>query len=84
MTMNKELLNAFQKIIIDGANENGILLQNEFETKEDFKTWMISFTIATVKKEAGLTIQEAYDFVLGDGSFRDLADSCWEKCQAGN
>ena len=74
--MNKALLNAIKDEVIRIANSDSISLADEFGSPEKFKEWLISFTIINVKKTLECGIAEAYDIVLGDGSFGDLLDSC--------
>lgn len=75
-----QVLNAVQAYIIKFANENGIVLADEFESVDHFKKFVISLTIRTAM-EIGLSLQEAYDLVIGDGEYQKLADAIWEANQ---
>lgn len=80
--MNQELLNGVKDIIINWANSEGISLADHFESRDDFAQWVISFTIKQVMDLLSIEIPAAYDIVMGDGSFKKLADDCWNQLQA--
>jgi len=77
--INTEFLNAVQKQLIDFANANGINLANEFKSVEEFKNFVFSFAIKSLMDIANMTVNSAYDFVMGDGSFQSLCDEVWAK-----
>ena len=81
MTNKFQILNAFQKKIIDFSNEQGISLAAEFGTVDEFKKFVVSFCIHLVM-ETGKTVQEAYDIVLGDGAYEQMADQVWATLKA--
>lgn len=70
---NTKLLNAVQKQIIKFSNEQGITLASEFKSVDDFKRFVVSLSMQMLI-DAGKTVQEAYDIVLGDGSWRQLSE----------
>ena len=72
-----ELLNAVQKLLVSFATESGIDLRAEFGTVEAFKKFVIAFTFKQLV-ELGVAVNEAYDMVLGDGSYDDLAAKVWD------
>ena len=75
--MNIELLNAAKDFIINQANEEGVLLADIFGTPEDFRQAVISIVITTVMDIMSVEMPEAYDIVMGDGSYQKLLDMCW-------
>lgn len=84
--MNKELLNGVQEMLINFANKNGIVLTEQFGTVEQFKVFVINFTIKSIMdlaKEMGteLEFNKVYDMVLGDGAYVQLANQVWESLQ---
>lgn len=76
-----ELVNAVRGFIVEQATKKGIFLQNEFETQEKFQTFVIAVTIKQLV-ELGLTVEEAFDAALGDGSYERLVQEVWEKLQS--
>ena len=72
-TMNNELLNKMRDMLVDQANSEGVELSSIFKNNEDLNNWIISKAIQLVKAQ-GKTIEEAYDFVLGAGAYKGLAD----------
>ena len=74
-------LNALQKLVIEQANQDGILLSDQFESPEAFRKFIISLAIRGVMEMGGLTIREALDLVLGEGTFQKIADDVWEANQ---
>lgn len=80
--MNTELLNNVKNLIIATANKDGRSLQDDFGTVEKFKDFVIAFTLRSLTEVMGMDISEAWDIVMGDGSFQTLCDDCWTKAQA--
>ncbi len=74
------LLNEVQKRMVDFANSNNISLHCEFGTVEKFKTFVVAFTIKMMV-DIGIDIAKAYDIVMGDGAYNQLASDVWERCQ---
>lgn len=74
------LLNEVQKRMVDFANSNSISLHDEFGTVEKFKTFVVAFTIKMMV-DIGIEISKAYDIVMGDGAYTQLANDVWAKCQ---
>lgn len=68
--MKTDLLNE----VVSYLAVNGVTPENTPE----FKNAVISLTIKTLH-ELGMSVSEAMDFVLGDGFFRQLSDTCWAK-----
>ncbi len=77
MSANLKLLNAINAKLVEVANENGIDLRKEFGTPEKFKEFVTSFAIKSVMDIRGFSVEKAFDFVMGDGSFDALALSVW-------
>ena len=82
MNANLKLLNEVQSKIIEVANQNGTSLKAEFGTVEEFKKFVVSFTIRAFMEIGGLTVNQAYDVVMGDGAYNELANSVWEQLNA--
>lgn len=80
--MNQQLLNSVKNMIIDWANSEGVDLADHFQSRDDFAKWVISFTIKSVMDILSIELNAAYDIVMGDGSFNNLADSVWNQLQA--
>lgn len=75
-----ELLNAVQRYMIDFANAKGIILADEFGTVDEFKKFVIAFTIKTIV-DLGRDVSEAYDIVMGEGKYDELAEAVWNAAQ---
>jgi hypothetical protein len=75
--MNTELLNAAKDQIIKIANSNSMNLKDEFGTPENFKNFVVSLTIKMVMDIGKISIQEAFDLVMGGGSFQKMSDDIW-------
>ncbi len=81
MASGINLLNQVQRKIIDFANENNIDLRTQFKTVEKFKEFVIAFTIKSLV-DIGMEINKAYDLVMGDGKYEELANSVWQTLSA--
>jgi hypothetical protein len=75
-----ETLNKVQTLLIDFANKEGINLADSFGTPEEFKQFVISFTIRALV-QMGLEVSEAYDMAMGQGSYEELAGNVWDSLQ---
>ncbi len=71
--MNTKLLNTIKDELIRIANEKGIVLQDTFGTPEKFKQMIISLTIDSVMQARQIPLDQAYDIVMGDGAYQDMA-----------
>jgi len=80
--MNTELLNAVKDQIINIANENGMILKNEFGTVENFQKFVFSLTIKMIMEIGNISVERAYDMVMGEGSFQNLSNDIWEQLNA--
>ena len=80
--MNVELIQAIQGKLIDIATENGIDLADEFKTRKAWKDFVLSFTVKAVMDVMQWDVRKAYDVVLGNGKFQELADGVWETVNA--
>lgn len=76
-TANLKLLNAINAKLVEVANESGIDLRKEFGTPEKFKEFVVSFTIKSVMDIRGISVEKAFDTVMGEGSFDALALAVW-------
>jgi len=81
-TINENLLNAVKDQIVKIANDNGMILKNEFGTVENFKNFVFSLTIMKVMEVGNIPLEKAYDLVMGAGSFQNLSNEIWEKMNA--
>ena len=79
--MNTKLLNAINTMLVDFANEKGIVLADEFGTRDNFAKFVISFTIKQLMQACKMDVTEAYDIVMGDGAFTKLANDVWQSAQ---
>jgi len=70
--MNTELLNAAAKLLF----ANGADLKNDEATRNA----IIGLCINTLVK-SGMEVDKAYDKIMGEGQYRKLSDSVWERCQ---
>ena len=70
------ILNKVQSLMIEFANKNGTNLATEFGTIENFKRFVIGFTLKTLV-DAGVETSKAYDMVFGQGSYEKLANDVW-------
>jgi len=77
-----QLLDAVKNLLIEFANEQGISLQDEFGSRDAFAQFVIGFTIRNLVEVCEMTVQQAYDTVMGDGAYKQLSDSVWEQLQA--
>ena len=80
MSRSTDLLNAVQRFLIDFANREGINLADDFKTVDEFKKFVIAITFKTAV-DIGLTVPEALDLTLGDGSYDRLVSEVWEAAQ---
>jgi hypothetical protein len=80
MSKSTELLNKVQRFIINFANESGISLHEHFKSIDQFKQFVIAITFRTLT-EAGVSTEDAFNAVCGDGAFKRLADDLWETLQ---
>ena len=48
---------------------------------DEFKRFVVSFSMHLLI-EAGKTVQEAYDIVMGDGSWQQLSDDVWNMLES--
>ena len=71
--MNTELINKMRDLIISEANNQGVELSTIFKTNEELNNFLISKAIKYVMGH-GKTIEEAYDFVLGDGAYKGIVN----------
>ena len=79
--MNTEALNAVKNLIVDFANSNGICLITQFRTQDNFKKFVISLCFTELVK-SGIRTETAFDFLLGDGAFNQMANDCWHAMQS--
>jgi len=70
-TMNIDLLNQVQQMLIDHANTNGLDLSDDFSSPVEFKKLVIGFTFKGLL-DAGATAEEAYDAIFGEGEYDAL------------
>lgn len=77
--MNTDMLNNLKTVVINHANKNGINLSAEFGTPEEFRQWLISFAFSALTTKGGLSTDQAFDAIFGDGAYKALADDVWEK-----
>lgn len=80
MSANLNLLNTVQRMVIDFANSEGINLQQHFKSIDQFKTFIVALIIKTLV-DNGVAIDKAYDTVMGDGEYENLANEVWEQAQ---
>ncbi len=78
--MNKSFLNAVKANIVAAANLKNVNLGDHFATDDDFKQHVIAVAISYVMKQ-GKPIEEAYDFVMGEGAYDKLKNTCWSNLQ---
>lgn len=81
MAMNTKVLNEIQRLIINFANEKGILLQAEFGTPEKFKQFVIAFAFK-ILTDNGMSVKNAMDFLMGDGTYDQISTAVWNAAQA--
>ena len=75
-SLNTDVLNKVQRLLIDFANEKGISLQDEFKTVDEFKKFVIAFCVKQLV-DAGFTVQNAMNFILGDGTYEAILEKAW-------
>lgn len=73
-------LNQVQKLLIGFANEKGIDLRKEFGTVEAFKKFVIAISLKALL-DAGLSMQVAWDAVMGEGEYDKLIADVWAAAQ---
>ena len=78
--MNKSFLNAIKSNLVAAANLKGVNLGDHFATEDDFKQHVIAIAINYVMKQ-GKPIEEAYDFVMGEGAYDKMKNACWATLQ---
>lgn len=75
-----KLLNEVQTHMIDFANREGIDLQKSFGSVEEFKKFVIAFTIKSLL-DLGVEMKDAYDMVMGSGKYDELVEKIWNAGQ---
>ena len=75
-----ELLNSFQRLVIEFANKEGIILQNEFKSVDAFKEFVIGLLFRMLT-DMGVETDTAFDLVFGDGAYNRLAESVWNSAR---
>ena len=80
MSKSTDLLNKVQGFVINFANESGISLHDQFKSVDQFKQFVVAITFRTLT-EAGVSTEDAFNAVCGDGSFKRLADELWDTLQ---
>ena len=75
-----EILNACQKFIVNYANDNGIVLAVSFASVEDFKKFVFALTFKTLI-DTGMATDEAYDMLMGNGAYEEMAAKVWAMAQ---
>ena len=70
--MNLELINKMNDLLIGQANKDGVELSEIFNSNEDLNNFLISKAIKYAMNH-GKSLEEAYDFVLGDGAYKGIA-----------
>ncbi len=78
--MNKAFLNAIKGNIVAAANLKGVNLGDHFATDAEFKQHVIAIAIDYVMRK-GKSTEEAYDFVMGEGAYDKLKNTCWNSLQ---
>ena len=77
---NIELLNKVNSYLVDQATANGVDLQTEFGTVDNWKKFVMSLTFKTLR-ELNVATDVAFDLVFGNGQYEDLVNSVWEAAQ---
>ena len=80
MSNSLKLLNAVREYIVNFATENNIVLANEFKSRGDFQKFVVAISIKTLV-DAGFDLAEAFNLVMGEGAYQDLAAKVWEANQ---
>jgi len=80
--MSHEVISLIRDALIANANARGVLLQDEFKSREAFQHYVLSASILAVQGALECEFKVAYDLVMGDGSYRNLADSIYSKLVA--
>lgn len=82
MPANLNFLNAVRGLIVDHASAHGINLREQFGTREKFIGFVTACAIKAAQDIAGLSLRDAYDLVMGEGAYQQLADEVWAAAQA--
>jgi len=80
MSKSLQVLNAAKDFIVKDATARGVNLEDEFGTPDKFKEFVFAMTFKALK-DGGLSTQEAFDVVAGEGAFEDMANKVWENAQ---
>jgi len=78
--MDIKLLNFVKDSVIEQCNSEGVNLADHFETPKEFRQFIAELSIKLVV-EIGISVNDAVDIVLGDGSFDEIAGDIWERLQ---
>jgi len=76
-----QLLDAVKDMLIEFANKEGISLEHEFGSRDKFAQFVIGFTIRNLVEVCNMTISEAYNAVMGEDAYQQLAESVWQQLQ---
>ena len=77
MSANLDLLNAVKTQIVRVATDNNISLQDEFGTPAEFQKFVFAFAIRGIMEIGQVSVEKAYELVMGEGSWATLADDVW-------
>ena len=78
--INYELLGEVAKFFVDEANGQGVVLSEEFESREKWLEFVLGVTFK-VLTDAGLSTGEAWDKICGVGAYDQLFEQVWAKAQ---
>ena len=78
MKLNTDILNQVQSKLVEFANNQGISLQAEFGTVDEFKRFVIAFTFKAIT-DLGIEPAKAYDLIFGNGEYAALVERTWNQ-----
>ena len=71
-----ELLNGIKDRIVKAANEQNRQLSQDFKSVDDFKKFVFACAFRALR-DNGLTTEQAWDFLTGEGEYKKMLDDCW-------
>ena len=75
---SNQMLDQIQNAMIQAANASGVNLADHFDTVDEFKTFIISFTFQQLI-EQGVSVEEATNMTLGENAYQNIYEMCKAK-----
>jgi hypothetical protein len=81
--MAYELVNETKRELVRLATAQGVRLDQYFATVAEFDQFVVLTLMRALVEERGLTVDAAYDTVMGAGAYQRLSDDVFAAIQEG-